>query len=427
MKKIATYLPLILLTTLLFQTYLFAEDEPSIYSESGIIMDAKTGQILYQKSPHKQLNPASITKLLTALIVLDTLDPQDTLTFSQEAINSIDYTSSRIGMKIGETITVEDALHGLLLMSANEVANALAEKSSSSINNFIVIMNKKAKELWALDSNFENPHGLTDPNHLTSVYDMALITQEIIKNDYFLKIMKHTMYQIPATNKVDEIRYLSQQHKMLNNKSDMLIYREDVIAGKVGYTKESGHTLVTVAKQDDRTLILVIMQTNAANLYPDTSKLLDYGFNNFTKVELDASDLQTRIDIPVNKVYSGSILLSTNKPQDLLLPEGYTKDSLKYHYNLDSDLITYTSDEGDLGGTCDILIDDNIILNLPLYIKTINKELINIEDEVIEVIAITSETSIVPLPKEKNSLFPLLFIVLLFIVLTILCLPKKNN
>jgi len=314
MKRLSLYMIFLLVATLLSQIPLIAEEEPSIHAEAGIIMDAETGQILYQKNPHRKLNPASITKLLTALIVLDTLNPQDSLTFSNKSIDSLDYGSSRIGIKEGETITVEDALHGLLLMSANEVANALAEECSGSISDFIIDMNKKAKELGAVNSNFENPHGLTQTNHLTTVYDMALITQEIIKNDYFLEIMQHTMYQIPATNLVDDIRYLSQQHKMLNNKNDMRIYREDVIAGKIGYTKESGHTLVTAAKQGDQTLIVVIMKTDATNLYTDTAKLLDYGFSNFSKDTVDINELQikmTIIETDNQPIEEGSITISS--------------------------------------------------------------------------------------------------------------------
>lgn len=304
--------------------------QPSLVAEAGIVMDGTTGQVLFAKNPDEQLSPASITKLMTALLAIETLNPEDTITFSDTALTSIRLDTSRIGMRENETITVNDALHGLLLMSANDVANGLAEATSGSIESFVYKMNQRATELGALNTHFTNPHGLYDPEHTTSVYDMALITKEIIKSDYFLSIMKDSLYQIPATNKANEIRYLSQQHKMLNTKKDLKIYRPDVIAGKVGFTTESGHTLVTVAQREDHILICVIMKTDANHLYSDTTQLLDYGFDQFESVTIEPSDFVQSVPIKDASGEIGTATVSIASSIKVLLPLKSDKSAIQY-------------------------------------------------------------------------------------------------
>ncbi len=250
---------------------------PTIYAESAIVMDADTGDIYYKKNMNRSMYPASITKLMTALLTLDAFQPEDIITFSDNAINSLGYGSS-IGIRVGEQLTYDQAVHGLLLMSSNEAANALAEAKSETIETFVDAMNKKAEALGANHTHFTNPHGLYDVNHTTTAYDMALITKALLPNAYFLSIMQDSMYEIPPTNKCDESRYLAQQHKMLNTKKDLSIYRDDVIAGKVGYTSESGHTLVTVSDNGNRRLIVVVMKSNYTHVYDDTALLIDYGY-----------------------------------------------------------------------------------------------------------------------------------------------------
>lgn len=347
--------------------------EPSIVAEAGILMEGTSGQILYEKNPHETLSPASITKLMTALLAIESLSPEDTLTFSDEALTSISSDTSRIGMREGETITVNDALHGLLLMSANDVANGLAEKTSGSIDSFVYKMNQRAVELGALNTNFANPHGLYDPNHYTSVYDMALITKEVIKSDYFLSIMQDSLYQIPATNKVNEIRYLSQQHKMLNTKKDLRIYRDDVIAGKVGYTTESGHTLVTVAKRGSMILIAVIMKTDADHLYSDTAQMLDYGFANYTPVTIDASDYIHSVPIKDSVSEKGTATLTLQEPVTILLPVGQNKSSVTFTGNLPESLTTDIA-VGQSKGTLTLSYNTLTIGTYPLVVSDISSQ-----------------------------------------------------
>jgi len=307
---------------------------PSIVAEGAILMNGDTGQVLYEKNAHMKFYPASITKLLTALVASKSLNPLDTITFSRNAVLSIEFGSSHIGMREGETISVEAAMHGLLMSSANDVANGIAEKTSGSIEEFAKAMTVEAKALGAKNSNFVNPHGLQDDNQYTTAYDMGLIMKEILENQYLVDIMGKTLYEIPPTNKVDEVRYLAQGHKMINERKDANIYRADVIAGKTGYTTSSGHTLVTVSRRDGRTLIAVTLKTDAANLYRDTNKLFDYGYKAFEKVELQPSDLTQNLPIMKDGVVIGRADLSTLGPIRMLLKAGLSNEDITFDIEL---------------------------------------------------------------------------------------------
>lgn len=280
---------------------------PDVFAESAVLIDANTGKVLYGKAENKQAYPASITKLMTALIAMETQSPTDRMIMSKEAIYGIERNSSHIGLDVGEEITLDQGLHALLMASANEVANGIAELCAGSIAAFGERMTARAKELGANNTNFTNPHGLHDPDHYTTAYDMALISRELIHQPYFEAIMNTPRYQIPPTNKCDEIRYLSQPHKLLNEQRFGKTYRPDVIGGKTGYTSVAGNTLVTMAKRDDVELIAVVLKSNSQNLYKDTNMILDYGFDNYKTISLHQED--NVIDtLPIYTVKSGQLL-----------------------------------------------------------------------------------------------------------------------
>lgn len=312
-----------------------ATGAPEIAAQAAILMDAKTKTVLYEKNAYEKHYPASITKLMTALLAIENLSPDQTITFSKDAIFGIEPGSSHIGIQVDEQLTVDQALHGLLLMSANEVANGLAEAVSGSINAFADRMTDRAKELGALNTHFANPHGLHDPNHYTTAYDMALIGSYLAENDYFLSLMKDTTFNIPPTNVTNETRYLYQQHHMLNKVRNPKTYRKDVIGGKTGYTDQARHTLVTVAKQGDTTLVAVILQSEKPTLYSDTASLLDYGFASYQSLTLHTTDDILKA-LPCYAVKSGhsyqsanyglavakdaqAIVLNSVKPEDIQL------------------------------------------------------------------------------------------------------------
>lgn len=258
---------------------MWPKDKPQVYSKAAIVMEASTGAILYSKNIHETYYPASITKILTSLIAIEQSSLSEIVTFSKEAIFNVDLDSSRIGIDVGEQLTMEQSLYGILLASANEVSYGIAEHVAGDVDSFAKLMNEKAAQLGATDSHFVNPHGLPDPNHYTSAYDMALISREAINNDTFRKISSTSTYTIPPTNIQKEARPLTNHHKFIKG----TIPFEGALGGKTGYTSEANYTLVTYAERNGMTLISVIMNCDSIeHEYEDTAKILNFGFDNFS-------------------------------------------------------------------------------------------------------------------------------------------------
>ena len=349
-----------------------------IGSEAAILMDADTKTILYEKNIHEKLYPASITKLMTALLAIENLSPEETITFSNEAVNSIEFGSNHLWMVEGEQITVDEALHGLLLESANEVANGLGEAVSGSISGFAQRMTERAKELGAQNTNFINPNGLHDDAHYTTAYDMALIASYLTHEDYFLKLMKDTKYQIPPTNKNKETRYLAQQHHMINPVRDPKVFREDVIGGKTGYTNEARQTLVTMARQGDTTLVVVILKAEKSNVYRDTNALLDYGFSAYSSQILHTADEMLKT-LPIYSVKSGQSYLAANcgislkENAKVLLNHLISKEDIVPSFHL-PDALALDTKEGDVVGSVDFVLDSKILLTSELVVSKIEMQ-----------------------------------------------------
>lgn len=260
----------------------------SISAEGGIVMDADSGVILYGKNMHTSYYPASITKILTALLIIENFDLDDTVTFSHNAVFNVEAGSTSAGMDVGDTLTVRDCLYAMMLKSANEVANALAEYASGSIEAFAAVMNDKAKSLGCTDSHFNNPSGLNDPDHYTSAHDMALIAQAAFQNEIFTEIDSTLYYDLPPTKRNPEGFRIYPGHRML--KKNMPQYYPGIVGGKTGYTSLAGNTLVTCAERDGVRLIAVVLNGHSTH-YVDTKALLDFGFRNFQS--LDVADYDT--------------------------------------------------------------------------------------------------------------------------------------
>lgn len=248
--------------------------QPEIQAQGAVLMDAATGNMLYSKEAETKFYPASITKLMTALLVAEKCSLDDTVTFSKTAVTNLESGAVTLGLVEGDKLTVRQSLYGLLLKSANEVANGLAEHTAGSISKFADMMNARAKELGCTNTNFVNPNGLNNSNHYTTPHDMALIARAAFQNGTVSKIASTLSYQIPATQKA-AARTISLGHKMLYPNDAR--YYQGVIGGKTGYTSLAGNTLVTCAERDGVRLIAVIMKSKSTQ-YTDTSALLDYGF-----------------------------------------------------------------------------------------------------------------------------------------------------
>lgn len=273
---------------------------PELSAEAAVLMDAATGDVLYEKNSRQEEYPASITKLMTVLLALEKGSLTDSVTISHEAVANVEPGSASIALQEGETLTLEQILRAILLRSANEAANAAAEYTDGSIEAFAAHMNSRAAELGCENTHFVNPSGLHEEAHTTTAYDMALISRALLQNETFRSIMGGTYYEIPPTNKQTETRYLHGQHQMLNSNS--LYYYEYATGGKTGFTEEARNTLVTFAEKDRRELIAVVLKCEGAEHYTDTKALFEYGFDNFeTRKILSAADyIQT---VSVTEVY----------------------------------------------------------------------------------------------------------------------------
>ena len=380
MKRIiSVLLSLLIMFIGIIPTKIMAEplalSAPTIQAESAILIDAKSKTILFEKNAHKKQYPASITKLMTALLAIENLSPTDLITFSKEAIFSIERGSSHIGMDVGEQITVDQALHGVLLMSANEVANGLAEATSGSIENFGIKMTERAKELGAMNTHFVNPHGLHNENQYTTAYDMALITSYIYNDSYFSEIMRNITYQIPSTNKTTETRYLSQQHRLMNQQRDSKMYRADVIAGKTGYTDIARHTLVTVSKRSDIELIAVVLKSERDSLYTDTNALLNYGMNSYRTLSLHSPSTSLKT-LPMYSIKSGQTYQAGNcsiaveKPLSILIRKDIKERDITTHTDL-PEYIELGASKGSIIGSITYLHGTQILAKNTLLIKDI--------------------------------------------------------
>lgn len=283
---------------------------PEVSAETAIMMDAKTGQVLYDKEMHKQMYPASITKIMTTILAVENLGLEDKIIMSADAVDAVSRDASHIALTEGEEITVKEAVYSALLASANDACNGIAEKVSGSMEEFAELMTEKAKEVGCLGTNFTNSNGLKDEDHYTTAYDMAKITQYGLKNATWREMFGCRRYEMPPTNKQNEIRYLNNQHKMIFEKKD---YYEGIVGGKTGYTTVAKNTLVTVAQRDGVELIVVVMKCQQnADTYTDTKALLDYGFENY-KAHVIANT-----DIP--KVASDGTEVALDAPVSVLVP-----------------------------------------------------------------------------------------------------------
>ena len=297
---------------------------PVIGAESAVVMEVDTGAVLYSKNIDESLYPASITKMMTGILVMENCNLSDVVTFSDTAIKNTEWGSSRIGIQAGEELTVEQCLYGLLLGSANEVAYGLAEQVGGDLETFVGMMNEKAAELGCTHTHFANASGLPDEQHYVSAGDMALIAREFFKNETLSLISGTYTYTIPKTNKVNEERPLDNHHKMVNGKK----YAYDgIIGGKTGYTSIARQTLVTCAQKNGIKLICVVMKDESPNQFLDTIDLLDYGFEQFQKLPI--ADHENRYDLNSRTFFNTKLdvmgssrsILSLNKSGYIVIPK----------------------------------------------------------------------------------------------------------
>lgn len=258
---------------------------PDIKGTAAILIDARTGRILYSKNEHRRMSPASLTKIMTALLVLEAGNLDQKTRISEHAA---EIGESSIWLETGEILSRRELLYALMLNSANDAAVALAESVSSSERLFVEMMNKKARQLGLRDTHFSNPHGLEDPAHYTSAYDLAFLSRKAMVNPLFQKIVSTHAMTIPWKG--------HPWNRYLLNKNRLLYRYPGAIGVKTGYTKKAGNCLVGAAQRGSLKLIAVVL--NSPRVYDDAAELLDYGFSHYKGVLLSkASQKPLRVRV----------------------------------------------------------------------------------------------------------------------------------
>lgn len=307
----------------------YADIQQAVQSETAILIDADTGQILFEKNMHRQMYPASITKIMTALLALENAELSDIITMSYDAVFSVGRDTSHIALDVDEQLTLEQALHALALQSANDAANGIAEHIGGSMDGFADMMNDRAALAGALNTNFVNAHGLSDDNHVTTAHDMAQITMAAFSTPHFAEIFGATYYEMPPTNKQPETRYFHCTNAMVMGRYSY----DGVIAEKTGWTSASQNTLVTIAQRDGRTLIVVVMKSQAAKIkWEDTTALLDYGFDNFTQISYLPGELAQDNFTLTN---GSNVALEVDTSPSFLLDKSLSKSDVEIQYVAD--------------------------------------------------------------------------------------------
>lgn len=257
-------------------------------SSSCLLMDSKTGKIIYAKNAYEKMYPASTTKLMTAILTLENCKLTDIAIVSHNAIYSIPVGYSHASLKEDEELTIEQLLNVLLIPSANDAAIVLAEHISGSVEEFSKLMNEKAKSLGCLNTNFVNPNGIQNKNHYSTAYDLALIGKYALKFPDIKRIAMVKQYTLPTTNKYDKTdRIFNATNGLINDDVLNKNYYEYATGLKTGYTDASGYCIVSTAKKDDKELIAVILNSDSiSKRYSDCKTLFNYGFDNYEYITI---------------------------------------------------------------------------------------------------------------------------------------------
>lgn len=377
-KRILIYLLILLFFLVNFST---AYAAPSLLCESAVLIDADTGTILAQKNADKKMYPASLTKIMTAILAIEMGELTDIITVDNETPHEID--GSHIALEPGEILTLKDLLYALMLPSANDAASVIAKHYGKSLDGFVKIMNEKAKELGAYNTNFENPHGLHSDNHYTTAADLALITKYAMENETFRKIVATTRYEIQTTNKKNESRPFTTLNRLLynNNNNQILVdgayispYYEYATGVKTGYTPEAGNCLAATAEKDGTRLIAVTMKGISLEMYQDAHNLFNYGFKEYECATLVSKNTFIK-NIKITNGDSREISVITESDLTALV-EKSSVDKIKSNVIMDD--ITLPIEKNDVVGKIEYTLNNEVIgaVNLisPISVKSTSVE-----------------------------------------------------
>lgn len=325
---------LLMLLIISIQTISFA-DEVSIKSRAAILVEVSTGRILYEKNSTEKMWPASTTKIMTAILVIENSNLDDMVTVTETAISDIPSGYVTCDLQIGEEISVKDLLNALMIKSANDAAYVLAEHIGGNIDGFSELMNQKARELGCTGTHFVNPNGIHDDRHYSTAYDLYLIATYAMKNQTFRELVAKTDAVLPATNMYpNEDRTLKTTNALIN--PDSTNYYKNAIGIKTGYTSQAGNCLVSEASRDGLEFIAVVLN---GDRFPDSIQLFDYAYDNFTLTKIkekntvvDTIEIQnaTKETKMLDMLIEDSITVINNKSIDVnqIIPEIKLKEEL---------------------------------------------------------------------------------------------------
>ena len=383
MKK-KRFLSLFLLLSLLVSLFLTPEacayEDFDLDARAGLLIEANTGEVLFEKNAHQENYPASVTKVMTALLVLEAVESGElslsqSVTASEEAFAGLPTDASNAGIKVGETLTVEQLLYCLLVPSGNESANILAQAVSGSIDSFVALMNSRAAELGCEHTYYVNPHGLHDANHYTSAWDIYLVAREAMKHELFMTICNAKSYEIPATNVNEKPRTLHSTNYLISNWRALGYLYNGAQGIKTGSTDEAGYCFVSSAVRGSRTLISVVLGAERRKdpddvvrtySFIETSRLFDWGFDNFTSQKILSAD-EPICEVPVT-LSSETNYVVVHPAEDLtrMLPNNLTVEDIERTVTLHSESAEAPIAAGDELGTLTLSCRGTVYGEIPL-------------------------------------------------------------
>ena len=344
-------------------------------ARAGLLIEADTGEILYEKNAHQENYPASLTKIMTALLVFEAIDEgklslSDSITATESAFEGLASDGSTADIVPGETMTVEQLLNCMLIVSANETCNILGEYISGSVEAFVARMNERATELGCEHTHFANATGLHNSQHYTTAWDLYLITREAMKHEKFMEICNSKSYTVPATNMTEKPRELHSTNFLISNwRARGYVYR-DAQGIKTGSTPEAGYCLISSAVRGSRHMISVVLGAERVTLedgvtiqtrsFSETSRMFDWGFDNFARRDiLSSADLIQEIPVALS---SEASYVSTHAAEDLscLLPNNIEPEDLERTVTLKSETVDAPVAAGDVLGTLTLSYKDTV-------------------------------------------------------------------
>lgn len=342
MKKFIVFLFLFLLCIPIAH----AEDTLNLDSTSAILMDASSGKILYEKNTHEKLPMASMTKIMSMLLIMEKIN-DGTLKYSDKVLiskNASGMGGSQVFLQEGEEYKVEDLLKCIAVSSANDAVVAMAEKIGGSVDNFVTMMNDKVKELGLTDTHFANPHGLDNENHYSTAYDMAVLGQELLK---YPDILRFTSIYEDYLTKPDGSQV------WLVNTNRLVRFYDGVDGLKTGYTTDAGYCLTATAKKNDLRLISVVMHASSSDTRSrDTATLLTYGFNTFKNYIVYSKD-EALGSVKVEKGKTDQVNIYLKDDATELL--GVNEEPNNYSFHIKVDSVVAPKEAGDIIGKADII------------------------------------------------------------------------